>query len=179
MYKEKVDSHLFLNKTLTFVENNPQIEAIIYADVSGKSADNLSDYVGNIKIVRVNSTIKLPFINGYKSKSTLGADRMVLAAAACKNHPKSNVLVIDLGTCITYDFIDYRNTYHGGAISPGFEMRYKALNNFTSKLPLIDHQTPKNPEAKDTEHAIQAGVYFGILDEITARIDYYQNILTH
>ena len=118
--------------------------------------------------------MQLPFINSYQSPESLGSDRIVLVAAACKSHPNTNVLIIDLGTCITYDFLDANNIYQGGAISPGFEMRYKSLNQFTGNLPLIDADEGQSPSGKNTEQAIHAGIYFGIIDEIKARIKHYE-----
>ena len=76
--------------------------------------------------------------------------------------------------CITYDFLDANNIYQGGAISPGFEIRYKSLNQFTGNLPLLDADEGQSPSGKNTEQAIHAGIYFGIIDEINARIKYYE-----
>ena len=73
-----------------------------------------------------------------KRPQTLGIDRMVHAAGATLQFPNQNRLVIDAGTCVTYDFIDESNNYLGGAISPGLQLRYAALHNFTAKLPLLD-----------------------------------------
>ena len=70
----------------------------------------------------------------YETVETLGVDRIALVAAAVKKYPKRNVLIIDAGTCITFDFVNDQSEYLGGAISPGIEMRYKALHDFTSKL---------------------------------------------
>jgi len=119
--------------------------------------------------------MQLPFKNNYKSPESLGSDRIVLAAAACKNYPHTNVLIIDLGTCITYDFLSSDKVYQGGAISPGFEMRYKGLHHFTGSLPHLDWQAVDHPEGKTTQEAIHSGIYFGILDEIKARIEYYES----
>ncbi len=82
--------------------------------------------------------LRVPFKNLYETPKTLGVDRIALAAAAIEQYPKKNVLVIDAGTCITFDFINSEKEYLGGAISPGITMRYKALHNFTSKLPLLE-----------------------------------------
>lgn len=174
LLQEKVNSSFFSEKLSKIIDAYPEIESIIYSDVSGKTVKNFDQYTNNIRIIPVNSEMRLPFVNAYESQISLGADRIVLVAAACKKYPTSNVLVIDMGTCITFDFIDRNNTYLGGAISPGFEMRFKALNHYTANLPILKHQTPKNPEGKSTHDAIQAGVHFAILDELSARIDYYQ-----
>ena len=73
----------------------------------------------------------------YLSKKSLGNDRIALVSSASLSYPGKNVLIIDAGSCITYDFINDKNQYLGGAISPGLNMRYKSLNEFTSKLPLV------------------------------------------
>ena len=117
----------------------------------------------------------MPFENHYESPESLGSDRIVLVAAACKNYPNTNVLIIDLGSCITYDFLDSNAIYHGGAISPGFDMRYKSMHHYTGNLPLLEAKKSKNPTGKNTDQAIHAGIYFGILDEINARIEYYEH----
>ena len=153
---------------------NKGIKGLIYSDVEGEINEKLVDLAKGVPVIKINSDIKLPFINKYQSKSTLGADRIALIAAAVIAYPKKNILVIDLGSCITYDFVSQENTYKGGAISPGFQMRYKALNTFTGKLPLLSAEIPKNPEGNSTINSIQSGVYFGVLDEIKGRIEYYR-----
>jgi type III pantothenate kinase len=80
----------------------------------------------------------VPFVNKYKTKDTLGVDRIAIVSNAAKKFSKENVLIIDAGTCITYDYINASSEYFGGAISPGIEMRYKSLNYYTSKLPLLE-----------------------------------------
>src|SRR6185369_9737515 len=82
-------------------------------------------------------TTKLPFTTPVGKPETIGADRLALAAAAVQYYPRKNNLVIGLGTCITYNFINRYHEFVGGSISPGLEMRLKALNQFTAKLPLI------------------------------------------
>ena len=89
-------------------------------------------------LLLVSNQLKIPFKNLYKSKNTLGQDRLALVSAAAFNFPKENVLIIDVGSCITYDFKNNNNEYLGGGISPGISMRFKSLNIFTSNLPLID-----------------------------------------
>ena len=116
---------------------------------------------------------KIPFKNGYKTPNTLGVDRIALIAASVKNYSHTNVLIIDAGTCITYDFINKENLYLGGAISPGMSMRYKSLNNLTQNLPLLDKQEPKNLIGNTTEESIHSGVINGVLIEIDGIIDQY------
>ena len=94
-------------------------------------------------------------------------------ASCCLHYPGQEVLVIDLGSCITYDYLDAKAVHHGGAISPGFEMRYKAMNDFSGTLPALDFEQSKHPTATTTQKAMHAGVYYGILYEIEGVIDYY------
>ena len=77
----------------------------------------------------------LPVINLYETPETLGYDRIAAVVAANEQFPNKNILVIDAGTCITYEFIDSKGQYHGGNISPGLQMRFKALYQFTDRLP--------------------------------------------
>ena len=102
----------------------------------------------------------LNFTNAYKTPETLGLDRIALVAAAAELFPTQNVLVIDAGTCITYDFIDDKSIYQGGAISPGLQMRYRAMHTFTGKLPLLKKTTqPDYYLGKSTHEAMHIGVY--------------------
>ena len=115
-----------------------------------------------------------PFQNKYETPRTLGIDRMVLAAGATLQFPNQNRLVIDAGTCITYDFIDEKNNYLGGSISPGLRLRYEALHNFTAKLPLLSLEDPKNFIGASTSDAIHSGVVNGLVYEIDGFIAEYK-----
>jgi type III pantothenate kinase len=99
---------------------------------------------------------------------------LALAAAAVAFRPKKNVLVIDLGTCITYDFVDNKRCYHGGAISPGLEMRLKALNHYTATLPLITLSEPSQFIGNSTKSSILSGVVNGTLMELNGIIEDYK-----
>jgi len=116
-----------------------------------------------------------PFTNLYETPLTLGIDRMVLAAGATLRYPGKNRLVIDAGTCVTYDFIDFKDQYHGGAISPGIRLRYESLHNYTAKLPLLSREMPDNLIGKSTADSIHSGVVFGVLSEIDGFINRYSN----
>ncbi|WP_343613407.1 type III pantothenate kinase [Flavobacterium sp.] len=115
-----------------------------------------------------------PFHNKYATPKTLGIDRMILAAGATLQFPKQNRLVIDAGTCITYDFIDENDNYLGGAISPGLRLRYESLHNFTARLPLLTLEAPDNYIGNSTAQAIHSGVVNGFVYEIDGFIDEYQ-----
>ena len=115
-----------------------------------------------------------PFHNCYATPKTLGIDRMVLAAGATLQFPSQNRLVIDAGTCVTYDFIDEENNYLGGAIAPGLRLRYESLHNFTAKLPLLSLESPKDFIGTSTSESIHSGVVNGFVYEIDGFIDEYK-----
>ena len=122
----------------------------------------------------LDSEIKLPFKNSYKTPKTLGVDRIALVSASVKQYPDNNVLVIDAGTCITYDFITDENEYLGGAISPGVRLRYRSLNNLTANLPLLESKLPKSLIGNTTDSSIHSGVVFGVLKEMDGVIGDYK-----
>ena len=126
-----------------------------------------------IKILE--ASFSMPFKNCYDTPLTLGVDRLALMAAAVNRYPNKNVLVIDAGSCITYDFMNADQNYLGGAISPGVEMRYKALKTFTSNLPLLPKTIPNHHIGSSTEASIHSGVINGVLQEIEGSIKQYQN----
>ena len=161
-------------KAIEEVCTNYKIGAIIYSNVSNSQNDDLKRVFRNYLVYEVSNNLKLPFINEYKDVLNLGSDRIGLVCAAIKKYPNKDVLVIDLGTCITYDFISSTKIYQGGAITPGFMMRYKSLNQYTSKLPKLDFNIPKNYNGNSTFESIHSGIYFGIIDEIKGRIDFYK-----
>ncbi|PSR10715.1 MAG: type III pantothenate kinase [Candidatus Arcticimaribacter sp.] len=155
-------------------EEYPQINSVLICDVRGLDWDFLNKIFESKNIFKTASTLRFPFTNTYKTPKTLGVDRMGLMAAAAKTYPKQNVLVIDVGTCITYDILTQENTYVGGLISPGYTMRYKSLKEFTGKLPLIAHESIERSFGVDTQSSIQAGVFNGVFYEIQGQIDHFK-----
>lgn len=146
------------------------INASIYASV-GSLYQTLPERSRNFVLDR---TLKFPFLNRYKSPDTLGVDRMVLAAGACFTYPKQNVLIIDAGTCITYDVVDAKKQYWGGAISPGLSMRFKAMNAFTARLPLLEYEGKHSVLGYDTNSSMISGVLEGIVGEISHFISSFE-----
>lgn len=132
-----------------------------------------------ITIFTLTSSTKIPFLNLYKTPSTLGVDRIALVANAVVKYPRKNVLVIDAGTCITYDFVDEKKQYLGGAISPGVEMRFKSLHSFTSKLPKLSPKSLHNFIGCSTQESINSGVVNGVIQEIDGIINQYRNKYLH
>lgn len=127
----------------------------------------------NTQFIYLNQETPVNFKNLYGSKNTLGKDRIALTAAAQHEFPKDNVLVIDVGTCITYDFKSAEGAYLGGAISPGLEMRFKALPYFTSRLPLVTKRELNNLIGQNTEESILSGVLGGLIQEVDGVINQY------
>ena len=150
-----------------------QLDKAIISSVGKLKKTDIAHIKENFDLLELNASTKLPFKNCYKTPSTLGMDRVALVSASIQQYPKRNVLIIDAGTCITYDFVSDRNEYLGGAISPGIRMRYQSLNNLTAKLPLLDLEEPKNIIGDSTKDSIHSGVVFGVLMEIEGIIKYY------
>lgn len=120
----------------------------------------------NYNFIFLGPDTKIPFENHYKTPKTLGVDRIALMSAASVQYPNHSVLVIDAGTCITYDLLTEENKYFGGAISPGIDMRYKALNQFTANLPLLNKEEEIPVVGDTTKSAMHSGVLNGIILEI-------------
>ncbi len=125
--------------------------------------------------IELDHTTPIPIDNQYQTKETLGRDRLAAIIGAYNIYPNSNVLVIDMGTAITFDFINNSSQYIGGTISPGLEMRFKALNHFTNKLPLLEKKETYEIIAKNTKDAIVSGVQNGIIFEIDSYINTLKN----
>ena len=128
----------------------------------------------NTKFHLLSHQTRLPFITPVNKPDTIGADRLALAAAAVHLFPQQNNLVIGLGTCVTYNFINKKHAFVGGAISPGMEMRFKAMNHFTAKLPLVKADWNVPLIGYDTITNLTAGVVKGIALEVDGFINEYQ-----
>lgn len=124
----------------------------------------------NIRLIHLTAKTPIPINNLYKTPQTLGVDRLAAVIAAHTSSPQQDALVIDAGTCITYDYINKNGDYLGGNISPGVNMRLKALHAFTDKLPLISPEGEILEWGNTTETAIRAGVIHGIQQEMEGYI---------
>lgn len=124
--------------------------------------------------IKLSHTTKMPVALKYLTPETLGKDRIATAAAAVDMFPENNSLVIDAGTSITYDIITAENEFLGGSISPGISMRFKALHNFTARLPLMKKQPIDYITGKNTSESILSGVINGTTGEMAYIIDAYQ-----
>jgi type III pantothenate kinase len=131
------------------------------------------------RFIELDSNTPLPIENCYKTAQTLGKDRIAAVVGGFDLYPDTNLLVIDAGTAITYDLLNDKHQYLGGNISPGIEMRYKALHQFTGKLPLIEHQKFGKLYGTSTEEAILAGVQLGVVFEVDKAIDTFKDFYTN
>ncbi|MDO5489350.1 MAG: type III pantothenate kinase [Bacteroidaceae bacterium] len=123
-----------------------------------------------IPILRFSPQTPVPITNRYKSPGTLGADRLAAAVGASSLKPGKDLLIIDAGTCVTYEVIDAKGNYWGGNIAPGMQMRLRSLNEFTAKLPLVSAEGDVPGMGYDTETAIRSGVLRGMKYEIEGYI---------
>jgi len=123
---------------------------------------------------RLANTSKLPFTIPVGKPETVGADRLAIAAAAVHLFPKKNNLAIGLGTCITYNFINKHAELLGGSISPGMEMRFRAMHQFTAKLPLVEGDWNVPLLGYDTRTNLQSGVVLGMAKEMDGIVDAYR-----
>ena len=128
-----------------------------------------------IKVIYFSTEMTTGIKNHYLTPKTLGPDRLAGVIGAAYTYPGQNSLVIDGGTCITYDFVDADLNYSGGSISPGLKMRYKALNYYTAALPVVDEASSfDNISGNNTLSAITSGVQNGIKYELEGFISSYK-----
>jgi len=154
------------------------IAYLVVSSVADVEKQSFLAFETELKVHFVSNEDSFPFSNNYGTPKTLGIDRMVLAAGATLLYPNQNRLIIDAGTCVTYDFVDENNVYQGGAIAPGLRLRYESLNQFTAKLPLLTLQSPEGYVGKSTAESIHSGVVNGLVYEIDGFIDEYKAACT-
>jgi len=171
-----LDNFVFLKTELeksikNILEKYKNTSHLVVSSVSDVEKEAFVRFNATLNVYFVSHSDAFPFVNCYETPQTLGIDRMVLAAGATLQYPKQNRLVIDAGTCITFDFIDDNDNYLGGAIAPGLRLRYESLHNFTAKLPLLSIENPKHFIGKSTSESIHSGVVNGLAFEIDGYIN--------
>ena len=171
LQKEIAASSDWKNAVDCIVKNFPNIKNCVIASVSKLNKEDFIEEIVGIKVFFITRETKFPFQNKYATPNSLGIDRMVLDCGAVLQFPKKNRLVIDAGTCITYDFIDEKDNYLGGAISPGIRLRYESLHNYTAKLPLLNKEIPENIIGNSTIQSIHSGIVNGVSMEIDGFIN--------
>ncbi|MEY5048413.1 MAG: hypothetical protein RLZZ175_1772 [Bacteroidota bacterium] len=161
------------SEVLSLIEDK-SIENVIIGSVghNGVHYHNLID--DKSKVLFLDGQTPIPFKNQYSNPSKLGVDRIAGVAAAIDLFAEMPILIIDIGTCITFDFVDKDKNYWGGAISPGVNLRFKSMHNFTASLPLIEQVNwPQDFIGSDTQACLTNGVLLGIQAEINYQISLY------
>ncbi|WP_234733338.1 type III pantothenate kinase [Tellurirhabdus bombi] len=149
-------------------------EAIIVSSTNrpGEALREELDLPTDFPLLTLIGTTPVPLEKHYDTPHTLGADRVAAAVGAKVLFPDEDCLVIDMGTCITYDVVDAASVFQGGMISPGFRMRFQAMNAFTERLPLVEPEEQQPPLlAKNTRQAMQAGVINGLQAELNGILE--------
>jgi len=173
IFKDQFHSDEIISRVLSVAEQY-DIKKSIISHVTNLDQAVILELKKLVNLIELTYETKLPFNNKYLTPKTLGVDRLALIAGAQGQFPNKNVLVIDAGSCITFDFINQDGKYYGGDISPGIEMRYKAVNHYTANLPLLD-RTDVLPELGDsTQNAIHRGILNGVIQEIEGVISQYK-----
>ncbi|MES2138887.1 MAG: type III pantothenate kinase [Bacteroidota bacterium] len=187
----RIKAALFENAELkhffVFESTNALIEAALFNSylikhcIVASVVDNVESFIDQLKgkapTLLFTSQMPLPLINLYRSTNTLGSDRLAAAVGGASLFPGKNVVVIDAGTCLKYNFVNNNNEFIGGAISPGLKMRFKSLNTFTSKLPLLDvNENFDTLIGTTTAESILSGVEIGITAEVEGLIDGYKQL---
>jgi len=160
-------------QVLEGVNDIKSIDNVIISSVNNDLLELVEKAIKKLtkNILIFNYKTKIPIENKYIAKKNLGLDRLAAIIGANDLFPNSNILVFDAGTALTIDFINEKNEYLGGNISPGLEMRFNSLHNYTSKLPLVEKSENFPNLGKTTEEAIIAGIQKGIIYEIDAYIN--------
>src|SRR5210317_1848025 len=163
---EKVTHEHFVNRALRLIAKHDIKQGILSSVILLKK-EQIEKISKRISLLELQASVEVPFKNNYRTPNTLGVDRIALIAAAVCQFPNQNVLVIDAGTCITYDFVNSSGEYFGGAISPGIQMRYNAMHTFTSKLPQLELlETTTELTGNSTVNSMHSGVVNGLIGEI-------------
>jgi type III pantothenate kinase len=153
-----------------------------YSGIDASIITSVKDYPAGIeeylrmsfRFIRFDAKTPIPLTSAYKTPGTLGTDRLAAAVGAHSVNPLENILVINTGTAITYDIVTADGIHHGGAISPGLLMRYKALHTFTGRLPLLDKIIDVPLIGKSTNECILSGVLNGAIAEVDGMIERYR-----
>lgn len=162
----------FGKKELSTLLTKFTISSCIFSSVTGENTGLIEELTGKIQtVIELTHTTGIPIENNYLTPETLGKDRLAAIVGASTLMPKSDILVIDAGTAITYDFIDSNHRYSGGNIAPGLNLRLRALHEFTQKLPKVVPKAETPLLGNSTESAILSGALYGIVFEIDGYID--------
>jgi len=164
---------IFGSTEISMLRNNFPINRCIFSSVALENDQLLAELRGKwSNLIILSHLTNVPIDNRYKTPETLGKDRLAAIVGASFIKPNNDILVIDAGTAITYDFIDANNVYWGGNIAPGLNLRLRALHEFTEKLPLIEIQVESTELGNDTQSALISGALYGVVYEIDGYINH-------
>ena len=169
--KQQIFIKLTLAEILSF-SNGFAISASIISSVK-KTDNNIQAIISHFNSLFLTHKTAIPILNDYKTTETLGKDRLAGIVGANTSFPNKNILLIDAGSCITFDFF-LDGKYCGGRISLGLQMRYNALHTFTNQLPQISVSGMHFTFGKDTSSSIISGVQQGAIDEMDTVIDTFR-----
>lgn len=186
----RVKAALFEQYSLVQLNTYPDLKSFILDEgfyskakkgILASVVDHINEEINflqkRIPLIIFSSELSIPLKNKYLSPQTLGADRVLASVGAQQLYPNKNVLVIDAGTCVKYNFTNQNNEFIGGSISPGIDMRFNALNQFTSKLPYVPQKDWDYPlVGQNTIQSISSGVIHGVILEINGIIEEYKQL---
>jgi type III pantothenate kinase len=172
---QKVDRFDSFVEAVKYV-NNLEWNASIISTTQPIGNDELKGINRFEKVLLLDENTSVPIINEYKTPKTLGKDRLAAVVGAQFLFPQKNCMVIDAGTCITYDVINAEGRYIGGNISLGFRLRSRALNHFTGALPLVEPHVSDIIVGRNTIEAINSGIFNGLVHEVNGVIQSYKTL---
>lgn len=141
----------------------------------GNASEELFEWLSqHTRLLQLSPVLRLPVRLRYETAETLGADRIACAVGAAAMFPQENVLTVQAGTCLVTDFVSAENEYRGGSISPGLQMRFKALHHYTAGLPLVTPQEIELYTGSSTQKSMLSGVINGMAAEIDGFVDRYR-----
>ncbi len=173
-----VKNKSFYNITRVDLEdfiNGYNIDLVILSSVINEKTEIETFLSNEFKFTKLDHLTKIPINNCYSTPETLGKDRLSAAVGAWSLYKGQNVLSVDCGTALKFDFVDSGSNYLGGSISPGFRLRFKSLNTFTDKLPLVNFENIEDLIGIDTRTSILSGVINGIISETDGMISEYNS----
>lgn len=168
--------NISLKDIISFTADFGKIDAAILSSVINTDSRIIEYLRENYFFIELNADTPTPLINKYGSPETLGRDRLSAAVGAAALFPGHNVLSIDTGTAIKFDFVNKQGEYLGGSIAPGLWLRFKALHTFTDKLPLIGYTENHPLIGNNTEESMLSGVINGAVAEVNGMIEQYKTL---
>lgn len=171
----QANERIRLSLVRKIVKQNAGINSCILSSVVKVPATLQSFLEKHFRFILLDEHTPLPILNHYRTPETLGKDRLAAAVAGFNQFPSYPVLIINAGTAITYDVVTKKGEYLGGSISPGMNMRFRALHTFTKQLPLLTYTEIDFLTGNDTDMSVLSGVINGMAAEMEGMVVHYQN----